>query len=210
MSNSDPYSNRTVWLGFCFGRPKLTHLCQSDWAAQHTTDGSALAGMDMAMPGDNMGNGQFLWGQNLLNAVSSGAVPQSRLDDMVRRILASWYLLGQNEGYPSVGFSSWNGNGGPNVQGSHKTVARDIARDGIVLLKNVNGTLPLHKPSSLAIIGQDSIVNPSGANACTFSSTADPSMSSLADVKLNSKALIVAVILVTWLWAGEVAQRNFR
>ncbi|KAI9685828.1 MAG: hypothetical protein M1822_004106 [Bathelium mastoideum] len=139
----------------------------SDWAAQHTTTGSANAGMDMAMPGDNMGDGNFLWGQDLLNAISSGTVAQSRLDDMVRRILASWYLVGQDTGYPTVGFSSWNGNGGPNVQGTHKTVARDIARDGIVLLKNANNALPLNKPKSLAIIGQDSIVNPSGANACT-------------------------------------------
>ncbi|KAF2234256.1 glycoside hydrolase family 3 protein [Viridothelium virens] len=139
----------------------------SDWAAQHTTTGSANAGMDMAQPGDNFGDGNFLWGQNLLSAISSGTVPQSRLDDMVRRVLASWYLVGQDSGYPQVSFSSWNGNGGPNVQGTHKTVARAIARDGIVLLKNVNSSLPLKKPTSLAIIGQDSIVNPSGPNACT-------------------------------------------
>lgn len=43
----------------------------SDWAAQHTTTGSANAGMDMAMPGDNFGDGNFLWGNNLLNAVTA-------------------------------------------------------------------------------------------------------------------------------------------
>lgn len=53
------------------------------------------------------------------------------------------------------------------MQGTHKTVARAIARDGIVLLKNTNNALPLNKPASLALIGQDAIVNPSGANACT-------------------------------------------
>lgn len=31
----------------------------SDWAAQHTTTGSANAGMDMAMPGDNFGDNNF-------------------------------------------------------------------------------------------------------------------------------------------------------
>ena len=102
------------------------------------------------------------------SVICSGAVPQSRLDDMVTRILAAWYLVGQNQGYPNVTFSSWNGGAGaPNVQGDHKTVARSIARDGIVLLKNTNNTLPLKKPASLAIIGQDAIVNPAGANACT-------------------------------------------
>ncbi|KAH8805958.1 glycoside hydrolase family 3 protein [Xylogone sp. PMI_703] len=140
----------------------------SDWAAQHTTTGSANAGMDMAMPGDNFGDNNFLWGQNLLNAVNSGQVPQSRLDDMATRVLAAWYFVGQDQGYPSVtGWTSWNGGGGgPNVQGTHKDVARQIARDGIVLLKNTNNALPLNKPASLALIGQDAIVNPSGPNAC--------------------------------------------
>jgi beta-glucosidase len=47
----------------------------SDWAAQHTTVGSANAGMDMAMPGDNFGDNNFLWGNNLLNAVSAHVFP---------------------------------------------------------------------------------------------------------------------------------------
>ena len=36
-----------------------------------------------------------------------------------------------------------------------------------MLLKNDGNALPLKKPASLALIGQDAIVNPSGANACT-------------------------------------------
>ncbi|KAF7854757.1 hypothetical protein EAF04_010325 [Stromatinia cepivora] len=141
----------------------------SDWTAQHTTTGSANAGMDMAMPGDNFGDNNFLWGKNLLNAVNAGTVPQTRLDDMALRILAAWYFLGQDTNYPVVtGWSSWNGGvGGPNVSSNHNTVARAIARDGIVLLKNTNNALPLKKPVSLAIIGQDAIVNPAGANSCT-------------------------------------------
>src|SRR6266542_2738206 len=135
----------------------------------------------MAMPGDNFGDNNFLWGTNLLNAVSScvllppssltlfplltspsGTVPQSRLDEQSTRILAAWYFTSQDSGYPTVSFSSWNGGaGGPNVQGTHKTIARQIARDGIVLLKNDGNALPLKKPASLALIGQDAIVNPS-------------------------------------------------
>jgi beta-glucosidase len=96
-------------------------------------------------------------------------VAQSRVDNMVTRILAGWYFLGQDSGYPSVtGWTSWNGGtGGPNVQGTHSTVARAIARDGIVLLKNTNNALPLKKPASLAVIGLDSVDNPSGINSCT-------------------------------------------
>lgn len=129
----------------------------------------ALMKQDMSMPGDDFGDNNFLWGSNLNSAITSGTVPLSRLNDMCTRILAAWYFVGQDISYPTVtGWTSWNGGiGGPNVQGTHKTVARAVARDGIVLLKNTNGSLPLKKPASLAIIGQDAIVNPSGANACT-------------------------------------------
>ncbi|KAL2059938.1 hypothetical protein VTL71DRAFT_10093 [Oculimacula yallundae] len=166
----------TTWA--CESKSLLTDLLKdeldfqgyvvSDWNAQHTTVGSALAGMDMAMPGDNFGDNRFLWGQALTSALSSNQIPMSRLDDMITRILAAWYLVGQDTNYPKVtGWSSWNGGvGGPNVQSDHKVLARKIARDGIVLLKNEGGALPLKKPASLAVIGSDSIVNPRGANAC--------------------------------------------
>ncbi|KAK3679727.1 hypothetical protein LTR78_000103 [Recurvomyces mirabilis] len=139
----------------------------SDWNAQHTT-GAANAGLDMSMPGTDFNNQNMLWGQNLANAISSGSVPQSRLDDMVTRILAAWYLTAQDSSYPSVKWSSWNGgSGAPNVASNHKDIVRNVAADGIVLLKNNNNTLPLKNPPSIAIIGSDAVVNPSGANACT-------------------------------------------
>ena len=87
---------------------------------------------------------------------------------MVTRILASWYRLGQDQNYPPVLFNSFNGgNGAPDVKGDHGTLARTIAGDGIVLLKNSKNALPLSKPKSIALVGQDAIVNPAGANACS-------------------------------------------
>ncbi|KAF2834359.1 glycoside hydrolase family 3 protein [Patellaria atrata CBS 101060] len=160
---SDKYLNQILKkeLGF-------PGYVMSDWNAQHSTVQSANTGLDMTMPGTDFNNppGNIYWGQNLINAVNQRQVQQSRVDDMVKRILAAWYLVGQDSGFPSVQFNSWNGNGGPNVQGNHKDLARAVARDSIVLLKNKNGALPLKKPASLAIIGSDAIVNPQGANAC--------------------------------------------
>ncbi|KAF2763584.1 putative beta-glucosidase L [Pseudovirgaria hyperparasitica] len=141
----------------------------SDWNAQHSTALSANTGLDMTMPGTDFNNppGSVYWGVKLGQAITTGEVPQSRLDDMVRRNLAGWYGLGQDKNYPPVTWNSFNNTGGgPNVQGDHKRIARTIARDSIVLLKNINNTLPLIKPKSLAIVGQDAIVNPAGANAC--------------------------------------------
>lgn len=141
----------------------------SDWNAQHTTVNSANSGLDMTMPGSDFNNppGSIFWGANLANAIAAGEVPQSRLDDMVTRILASWYLVGQDKNYPPVAFSSWNGGqANVDVTDDHKEVARAVARDSIVLLKNDDNVLPLNKPKSLAIIGSDAIVNPKGPNAC--------------------------------------------
>jgi beta-glucosidase len=66
---------------------------------------------------------------------------------MVRRILAAWYLVGQDKGYPTATFNSWK-IGNQNVGGNQKTNARAIARDGIVLLKNMDNALPLNKPKA--------------------------------------------------------------
>ncbi|KAL5408245.1 hypothetical protein PMIN04_011485 [Paraphaeosphaeria minitans] len=139
----------------------------SDWNAQHTTTGSANGGLDMTMPGSDFNNpkGNILWGAALQSAVSSGQVQQSRVDDMVKRILAAWYLVGQDKGYPTATFNSWK-IGNYNVGGNHKDNVRKMARDGIVLLKNIGNVLPLKKPKSIAVIGSDSIVAPKGANAC--------------------------------------------
>ncbi|KUI63570.1 Beta-glucosidase cel3A [Cytospora mali] len=132
----------------------------SDWNAQHTTVQSANTGLDMTMPGTDFSGGSILWGPQLTSAVQSGQVAESRVDDMVTRILAAWYLVGQDSGYPATNIQA-------NVQGNHNTNVRAVARDGIVLLKNTDSTLPLNKPSELALIGSAAIVNPSGPNACT-------------------------------------------
>jgi beta-glucosidase len=89
---------------------------------------------------------------------------------MVKRVLASWYLVGQDKGYPTATFNSWH-IGTNNVGGTHKTNVRAMARDGIVLLKNTNNALPLNKPKSIAVIGSDAIVAPKGANACAGTCT---------------------------------------
>ena len=71
------------------------------------------------MPGDGLrwANGDSLWGSQLTKAALNSSLPMLRLNDMVTRIVASWYKLGQDntskwpapppkgDGGPS--FSSW-------------------------------------------------------------------------------------------------------
>ena len=132
----------------------------SDWNAQHTTNGAANSGMDMTMPGSDYGGKMILWGPQLNSAVSSGAVSKARLDDMAKRILTSWYYVGQDTGnYPRINIKA-------SVQANHKENVRAVARDGIVLLKNSNNILPLKSPKKIAVIGSAAVNNPKGINAC--------------------------------------------
>lgn len=57
-------------------------LVVSDWTAVRSTEASARAAQDLAMPGPNP-----LWGDALLDAVRAGRVPEQAIDDKVRRLL---------------------------------------------------------------------------------------------------------------------------
>lgn len=77
----------------------------------------------------------------------SGSIPKARLDDTATRILALWYFVGQDDpDYPKTNFSPLDPatNDHVDVQGNHSVLIREIDAASIVLLKNVNGALPLN------------------------------------------------------------------
>lgn len=140
----------------------------SDWSAQHSTI-SAITGLDMTMPGDiTFDSNTSYFGSNLTAYVMNNTIPSSRVDDMATRIVAGWYLLGQDTNYPSVNFNAFNPtdpatNSHVNVQANHSQVVRAIGAASAVLLKNTGG-LPLNKPRSVAIIGSDARPSVGGPN----------------------------------------------
>jgi beta-glucosidase len=133
----------------------------SDWYAQKSTIG-AMAGLDMSMPGDiSFRSNTSYFGGNLTAYVQNGTIPEARVDDMATRILASWYLLGQDSpDYPKTNFNLFSPldeatNEHIDVQDNHGNLVREIDTSSFVLLKNVNGALPLKKPRKLILIGSD-------------------------------------------------------
>ncbi|WFD04054.1 beta-glucosidase [Malassezia obtusa] len=136
----------------------------TDWGAHHSGVASALAGLDMSMPGGlsccEFNLKESFWGQNLTNAVHNGTVPRSRLDDMATRVLAAYYFLHQDKDFPKTNFDFFDlldpaKNAAVDVTKDHDQVTREIAAAGTVLVKNENHALPLHKPRKLALIGSD-------------------------------------------------------
>ncbi|KAI0537236.1 beta-glucosidase M [Xylaria digitata] len=124
----------------------------SDWGALHAGVATSLAGMDMVMPNSD------LWGDELAKAVKNGSVPEARLNDMATRVIASWYQMKQDKGFPEPGVGI-----APDLTKPHQIVdARNIssqkvlldgAIEGHVLLKNSKNALPLHRPRMLSIFG---------------------------------------------------------
>ncbi|RGP70095.1 glycoside hydrolase family 3 [Fusarium sporotrichioides] len=122
----------------------------SDYGALHAGIASANAGMDVTTPFDQV------WGKNLTNAIANGTMEESRLDDMVTRIVASWYKYAPFE--PGTGVAIDESKPHEVVSAispkSKKTIFQG-AVEGIVLVKNVNNTLPLKKPKILSLFGYD-------------------------------------------------------
>ncbi|KAL8978986.1 MAG: hypothetical protein Q9205_005572 [Flavoplaca limonia] len=157
----------------------------SDWQAQHSGVGSALAGMDMSMPGDTLFNtGASYWGTNLTVAILNGTVPEWRLDDMAVRIVAAWYYVGRDQSQVPINFDSWTldtfgyqhyfaeevytlVNEHVDVRAEHSTLVRQIGSASTVLLKNNNSALPLTgREKFTAVFGYDAGGNPYGPNGC--------------------------------------------
>ena len=212
LNNSFACGNSKLLNGLLKDELGFQGFVVTDWLAQRSGVGSALAGLDMSMPGDGLfwADGVPLWGGELSTAVLNGSVPVRQLDEMVVRIVASWFQLGQDdekawprpppEGDGGPNFSSWtndeygllhdsSGEGEKvkvnqfvDAQGIgeefHGRLAKEIAQEGIVLVKN-DGTLPLSKsgtsPSEdasdaskfkVGIFGEDAGPPPRGLNKC--------------------------------------------
>lgn len=101
------------------------------------------AGVDMEMSG-------YMFRKHLKQALEQGFMAEHDLDQAVSRVLELKFRLGLFEQpFVDPAFAE-------QVIGceAHKELARQVAREGMVLLKNENGTLPLAKKGyTLAVIG---------------------------------------------------------
>jgi len=142
-------------------------VVMSDWYGVESTAGAARAGLDLEMPGHpadkealaemldvdpddirfpdtlpDMSEGGF-FDEPLRGAVESGEIDESVVDEKVRRIL---------ETMDRFGLFADRGDGGALDAPDHRDLAREIAVEGTVLLRN-DGALPLAEDASLAVLG---------------------------------------------------------
>lgn len=133
----------------------------SDWGATHSAAKAALAGLDV-QSGANLDQ-QVWFDQPLKDAVTAGEVPQSRIDDMVRRILRSLFTVGAIE-HPAQPHGDID-------YMAHRLIAQREAEQGIVLLKNSHQTLPLKRGAAkLLVVGAHAdhgVLSGGGSSAVT-------------------------------------------
>ena len=128
-----------------YGSVHMLHSCHRTAATPAEAGTQALrAGMDLEAPLD------YGFGAELLALVKRGEVPVSLVDRAVSRILRVKFLLGLFENpYASVGKIR-------SVVGTpaHRRLARKVAQESIILLKNEKSLLPLApRVGSIAVIG---------------------------------------------------------
>lgn len=102
------------------------------------------AGVDV-----DLHSGTYL--EELPALVRSGQVPESELDAAVRRVLAAKYKLGLFEDPFRYGDAATAKR--VTLSPQHRALAREIARESMVLLENRHGILPLQRQGRIAVIG---------------------------------------------------------
>ncbi|WP_372760124.1 exo 1,3/1,4-beta-D-glucan glucohydrolase [Pseudoalteromonas sp.] len=129
---------------------------------------AANAGLDVYMAPDEW---QPLY-YNLIAQVNSGAIPQSRIDDAVTRILRVKMRAGLFD-KPSPANRPLSGKTEVIGSAEHRAIAKQAVRESLVLLKNKQQLLPLSANTKVLVAGQgaDNIGMQSGGWSVTWQGT---------------------------------------
>ncbi len=119
----------------------------SDWFATKTAGPAANGGLDLVMPGPN-----GPWGEALVRAVRSGEVPESVVDDHLRRLLRLAErvgVLGVERDYPADLPA-------PDSEVRREQLTR-LAAQGMTVVTNADQTLPLTRGTKVALVGRHAV-----------------------------------------------------
>ena len=129
-------------------------LVMSDWGTTHDRVLGVKSGLDLEMPGDTP-----ICRKWLFDAVNNGELSMEELDEAVKNVLQ---LVEKHVHDQHLDKIDWD---------AHHELAKEIASEGAVLLKN-DYSLPLNKEESLLVVGEmfehmryqgagSSLINPS-------------------------------------------------
>jgi beta-glucosidase len=122
------------------GEWKYEGIVMSDWFGTYDAEVPA-GGLDLEMPGP----ARWMSMEHVKNALANGTLTEEAVNDKVRRLL---YVLEKADLFNNPELQPERAENKP----QHRRIIREAAREAIVLLKN-DGTLPLKKVKSIAVIG---------------------------------------------------------
>lgn len=109
----------------------------SDWGAVNVRENALQAGLELEMPASN-GIGD----KKVIESIKSGKLKEETLNIAVERLLNIIFKAVDNN-KPNATYSKIE----------HHQLARQVASESMVLLKNENNILPLNKDGKVAVIG---------------------------------------------------------
>ena len=133
----------------------FTGVVVSDWSAARSTLPTAEAGLDLAMPGPS-----GPWGDALVKAVRSGAIPEELIDDKVLRLLGVARRVGAVPPLDGTGLLEVPATPGPQPPAlTGPGLLRRAAAASFVLLRNERAALPLDpaRLNRVALIGPNAV-----------------------------------------------------
>ncbi|MGN7416079.1 beta-glucosidase family protein [Paenibacillus sp. SAF-068] len=133
------YAGENEWLLTDILKDEWGHegLVVSDWGAVNERADALAAGLELEMPTSG-GIGE----RKVIDAVESGKLPLDKLDRAVERLLTLIFnAVDQKQ------------DGATYNKDEHHQLARKVAAESMVLLKNEEGLLPLGREGKVALIG---------------------------------------------------------
>ena len=151
----------------------------SDWGAVHDTDGAAEGGTDLEYGTHTDGEfknapatyDNYFLAQPYKEKLLSGELPMEDLDDKVRRTLR---LILRTQP---------NGKTGSMCSEQHYADCRKIGAEGIVLLKNNNGVLPLKADARKIVVLGENAIRPMAVGGSSSSLKAQHEISPLDGIR---------------------------
>ena len=151
-SHNDTLINEILKKEWAFDGVMLT-----DWGSAHNTNEAALNGLDLEMGtwtngltwGISSAYDKYFLAKPFLEKIKSGELPESLLDEKIRRILRLCFRTNMNRQRPL----------GRKLTEEHTDIARKVAEEGIVLLKNEKDLFPIRpgRYKKIAVIGENAV-----------------------------------------------------
>ncbi|QIK55664.1 glycosyl hydrolase [Dysgonomonas sp. HDW5B] len=127
----------------------------TDWGSAHDTKEAALNGLDIEMGswtngltwGESFAYDNYFMAQPYLEMIRKGELPESSLDEKVKRVLRLNFRTNMNRNRPYGSFATQE----------HADVARKVAEQGIVLMKNEKNFFPIgqNRYKKIVVIGEN-------------------------------------------------------